>query len=205
MFRRLSLSRWRFAGGNNKEDVVAITTLPPTILAIKFRMAHRNRAASLLTRFSPRFVVCVPRHRWLAWSWWKLPLVGIPAIRRRSEDWVRLVDAAHLPASSDFPLPETAVILAAQIDTPEVNSDISKLARLLYEANDFGWVEVAFVGNNSKSSLSTMVQRVKQLGARRLVIAPWVLFAGTVVTQIKESEKVSQCAGRAMATNGGLI
>jgi hypothetical protein len=47
---------------------------------------------------------------------------------------------------------------------------MAKLARLIYEANEFGWVELAQVGDNGRPSLRLMIDRMKELGAQKAVL-----------------------------------
>ena len=94
--------------------------------------------------------------------------------------WANLLDLRGL-----HNLKGLALILAAQHDTPAVNSDLAKLVRLINETNEVDWVELAFVGENGRSALPAVLNRVKILGAEKCVVVPWVLFAGMAVNQIK--------------------
>ncbi len=99
------------------------------------------------------------------------------------EAWVEMVNVD--PKGFRNPL-GLAVILAVQDDIPEINSDYYKLARLVFEAHDFGWVEMAFVGENGRPFLPDMLLRMKRLGAESVIVVPWVLFAGTAVSEINK-------------------
>ena len=100
------------------------------------------------------------------------------------ESWVQMVDNLDLTGLEN--LSGLALILTIQNDVPEVNSDLAKLARLVYEANDVSWVELAFVGENGRPVLTDKIAELKALGAESILVLPWVLFAGTAVSEINK-------------------
>ena len=100
------------------------------------------------------------------------------------ESWVQMVDNLDLTGLEN--LSGVALILAAQNDVPEVNSDLAKLARLIYEEQNFGWVELAFVGENGRPALTDKMAELKALGVESILVLPWVLFAGTAVSEMNK-------------------
>ncbi|MBZ0169422.1 Sirohydrochlorin cobaltochelatase [Candidatus Methylomirabilis lanthanidiphila] len=79
---------------------------------------------------------------------------------------------------------ETAVLLVGRGSSdPDANGDVCKLARLLWERRRFGWVESCFIGI-TKPDFAEGVRRCVALGARRLLILPYLLFSGVLIRRI---------------------
>jgi sirohydrochlorin cobaltochelatase len=79
---------------------------------------------------------------------------------------------------------------------PDANADLHKLARLLWEGRDWPLVEAAFVGITSPR-VPEGLERLRRLGARRIVVLPWFLFTGVLERRIH-----SQAAAFAAAHPG---
>jgi sirohydrochlorin cobaltochelatase len=80
-----------------------------------------------------------------------------------------------------------AVLLVGRGSTdPDANAEVCKVARLLQETRGFAFVETAFV-SLARPDVTEGLARVRMLGARRVVVAPYFLFDGVlpqrVVTQ----------------------
>ncbi|MCX6047825.1 MAG: sirohydrochlorin chelatase [Chloroflexi bacterium] len=83
-------------------------------------------------------------------------------------------------------LAETAIIVVGRGSRdPDSNSEVSKIARLLYEGRPYGWVEVAFY-DLTTPRIELMVERCAKLGARRIIVLPYLLFSGRIATRIAE-------------------
>ena len=66
---------------------------------------------------------------------------------------------------------------------PDANSNISKLARMLWEGMGFGWAEVAFSGTASPL-VEPGLRRAAMLGFKRIVVFPYFLFTGVLIKRI---------------------
>lgn len=92
---------------------------------------------------------------------------------------------AHRP-SSDTPIPlsDTAVLLAARGSSdPDSNAEVAKVARLLYEGRDFATVEIGFQ-KVAKPTIRDGIDRCVRLGAKRVLVLPYLLFSGFVLDDI---------------------
>ena len=80
--------------------------------------------------------------------------------------------------------PETAVVLVGRGATdPDANAEIAKTARLLLEGRGIGTVETAFI-SLTEPSVPHGLDRVQRLGYGRVVVLPWLLFAGVLPDRI---------------------
>jgi sirohydrochlorin cobaltochelatase len=78
----------------------------------------------------------------------------------------------------------TAVVLVGRGSTdPDANAEIAKVARLLWEGRGFDFVETAFV-SLAWPSVPEALERVRRLGARRVVVAPYFLFPGVLPDRV---------------------
>ena len=101
------------------------------------------------------------------------------------------VDAKLLAAAADriaaaAPEPrDDALLLVVGRGTndPDANSNIAKLARLLWEGMGFGWAEAAFSGV-AHPRVDAALDRAARLGFRRIVVFPYFLFTGVLVKRI---------------------
>lgn len=81
--------------------------------------------------------------------------------------------------------PRTAVLLVGRGSTdPDANAEVCKVARLLQETREFTFVETAFVSLASPS-VSSGLDRVRRLGARRVVVAPYFIFDGVLPQRVR--------------------
>lgn len=89
---------------------------------------------------------------------------------------------------------DTALLLAARGSSdPDSNSEVFKLARLLYEGRGYGWVEVAFQ-KVTPPHIAQGIERCIRLGARRIVVLPYLLFTGFVQHDIRQQAQAAQAA-----------
>lgn len=85
---------------------------------------------------------------------------------------------ASLTAVDAIDLAETAVLLVGRGGfNPDNNAEIARLARLLWEGHPYGWVEAAYY-QQAAPGIGAGLQRCCQLGARRIVVAPYSLYLG---------------------------
>ena len=89
-------------------------------------------------------------------------------------------------ASVHVPLEETAVIVVGRGSRdPDSNAEVARLARLLYEGRNYGWVEPAYYALTTPG-IDTVVQRCVRMGAQRVVLLPYLLFTGRIYQRILE-------------------
>jgi sirohydrochlorin cobaltochelatase len=75
------------------------------------------------------------------------------------------------------------VVVGRGTNDPDANSNIAKIARMLWEGMGFGWAEAAFSGV-AAPRVDTALERAAQLGFRRIVVFPYFLFTGILVKRI---------------------
>jgi sirohydrochlorin cobaltochelatase len=89
---------------------------------------------------------------------------------------------------------DTALLLAARGSSdPDSNSEVFKLARLLYEGRGYGTVEAAFQ-KVTPPNIAQGIERCVRLGARRVVVLPYLLFTGFVRHDIAQQAEAAQAA-----------
>lgn len=93
-------------------------------------------------------------------------------------------DQARAAAASAIPWSETALAIIGQgRSDPDSNAEVARLARLLWEGREYGWVEYGFYGW-SRPDPATTIARCIALGARQVLVLPYVLFSGRVERRI---------------------
>jgi sirohydrochlorin cobaltochelatase len=75
------------------------------------------------------------------------------------------------------------VVVGRGTNDPDANSNIAKVARMLWEGMGFGWAETAFSGV-AHPRVDAALTHVARLGFRRVVVFPYFLFAGVLVKRI---------------------
>ncbi|TYR80620.1 sirohydrochlorin chelatase [Priestia megaterium] len=92
------------------------------------------------------------------------------------------------------PSEDTAIMLLGRGGSdPDANSDLYKIARLLWEKTNYKIVEPAFMGVTSPL-VDEGVSRCLKLGAKKIVILPYFLFTGILIKRLEEL--VSQYEGQ---------
>ena len=80
---------------------------------------------------------------------------------------------------------ETAVLVVGRGSSdPDANSDLTKVSRLFYEGRPYPMVETAYV-SMTPPNVSEGLERLKKLGARRIVIFSYFLFTGILEERIR--------------------
>ncbi|HEV2336029.1 MAG TPA: sirohydrochlorin chelatase [Stellaceae bacterium] len=98
----------------------------------------------------------------------------------------QLLDAAaeRLAAAVPEGRADTILLVVGRgTNDPDANSNIAKLARMLWEGMGFGWAEAAFSGV-AHPRVDTALERAARLGFRRIVVFPYFLFTGVLVKRI---------------------
>ena len=80
---------------------------------------------------------------------------------------------------------DAVILLGRGGSDADANSDLCKIARILWEKTSFETVEPAFYGV-TKPSLPEAVEKVKKLGAQNVIILPYFLFTGVLIKRIEQ-------------------
>jgi sirohydrochlorin cobaltochelatase len=82
------------------------------------------------------------------------------------------------------PAAGTAVLLVGRGSTdPDANAETAKVARLLWEGRDYDTVEFGFV-SLARPGVPEALDRLRLLGAGRIVVAPYFLFPGVLPDRV---------------------
>ncbi|HVB16875.1 MAG TPA: sirohydrochlorin chelatase [Stellaceae bacterium] len=98
----------------------------------------------------------------------------------------KLLDAAAdriAAAAPDGRADTLLVVVGRGTNDPDANSNIAKIARMLWEGMGFGWAEAAFSGV-AHPRVDVALERAARLGFRRIVVFPYFLFTGVLVKRI---------------------
>ena len=89
-------------------------------------------------------------------------------------------------AKNDVPLAETLLVVVGRGSSdPDANSNVAKVTRLLVEGFGFGWGETVYSGVTFPLVEPGLRHAVK-LGFRRVVVVPYFLFSGVLVSRIRQ-------------------
>jgi len=79
---------------------------------------------------------------------------------------------------------DTHVLLVGRGSTdPDANAEIAKVARLLWEGRGYAGVEPSFV-SLADPGVPAGLEKLRRLGARRIIVAPYFLFPGILPDRI---------------------
>jgi len=94
------------------------------------------------------------------------------------------VAEAEARAAQPIPREESLLLVVGRgTNDPDANSNIAKLARMLWEGMGFGWAETAFSGV-AHPLVEPGLRRAAMLGFRRIIVFPYFLFTGVLVKRI---------------------
>jgi sirohydrochlorin cobaltochelatase len=93
-----------------------------------------------------------------------------------------LADAGEEIATHDTLL----VVVGRGASDPDANSNVAKVARMLWEGFGFGWAETAYSGVTFPL-VEPALEKAARLGFRRIVVFPYFLFTGVLVERICEA------------------
>lgn len=83
-----------------------------------------------------------------------------------------------------IPVEETAlVVIGRGASDPDANSNVSKIARMLWEGFGFGWCEVGYSGVTFPL-VEPCLDHVAKLGYKRVIVFPYFLFSGILIDRI---------------------
>ncbi len=91
---------------------------------------------------------------------------------------------ANAAAGADVPLHDTLrVVVGRGSSDPDANSNVAKVTRMLVEGFGFGWGETVYSGVTFPL-VEPGLRHVVKLGYRRVVVFPYFLFSGVLVSRI---------------------
>ncbi|MFC7440422.1 sirohydrochlorin chelatase [Laceyella putida] len=81
---------------------------------------------------------------------------------------------------------ETSILLVGRGSSDAgANSDLYKIARLLWERLNVPWVEACFIGVTDPR-MEAGLERCVRLGAKRVVVLPYFLFTGVLIKRMEK-------------------
>jgi sirohydrochlorin cobaltochelatase len=101
---------------------------------------------------------------------------------------------------------KTAVLVVGRGSSdPDANSDLAKVSRLFYEGRPYPVVETAYV-SMTPPNVSEGLERLKRLGARRIVVFSYFLFTGVLEERIRrQSEEFAAANPEVAASYAGYF
>jgi sirohydrochlorin cobaltochelatase len=94
------------------------------------------------------------------------------------------IEAAEQAAATTVDRKDTLLMVVGRgTNDSDANSNVSKVARMLWEGMGFGWTEVAYSGVAHPLTDEGLAHAVK-LGYRRIIVFPYFLFTGILVQRI---------------------
>lgn len=103
----------------------------------------------------------------------------------------RLLDAAKQrveealdAADNDIAREDTLLLVVGRgTNDSDANSNVAKVTRMLWEGLQVGWAETAYSGV-AYPLVDQALERVTKMGFKRIVVFPYFLFSGILVTRI---------------------
>ncbi len=104
------------------------------------------------------------------------------------------IEAAEKEAGGDATREETLLMVVGRgTRDPDANSNVSKVARMLWEGMGMGWAEVSYSGVASPL-VDAGLAHAARLGYRRIIVFPYFLFTGILVRRIYDWADAAQKA-----------
>ena len=96
------------------------------------------------------------------------------------------IQAALEQAPATVPLSETLLVVVGRGSSdPDANSNVAKVTRMLVEGFGFGWGETVYSGVTFPL-VEPGLRHVVRLGFKRIVVFPYFLFSGVLVSRIRQ-------------------
>jgi sirohydrochlorin cobaltochelatase len=111
----------------------------------------------------------------------------IQAAGARIREAIEGADAAALVAGA-MPVPAAdtlLVVVGRGSSDPDANSNVAKVTRMLVEGFGFGWGETVYSGVTFPL-VEPGLRHVVRLGFRRVIVFPYFLFSGVLVSRIRQ-------------------
>jgi len=94
------------------------------------------------------------------------------------------IEEAENAAATKVDRKDTLLMVVGRgTNDPDANSNISKVARMLWEGMGFGWAEVSYSGV-AFPLVDAGLDRAVKLGYKRVIVFPYFLFTGILVDRI---------------------
>ena len=94
------------------------------------------------------------------------------------------IEEAENEAATDVDRKDTLLMVVGRgTNDPDANSNVSKVARMLWEGMGFGWAETCYSGV-TQPLVADALERVTRLGFKRIIVFPYFLFTGVLVKRI---------------------
>ena len=94
------------------------------------------------------------------------------------------IEAAERESSNGVGRKDSLLLVVGRgTNDPDANSNISKVARMLWEGMGFGWAEASYSGVAFPRTDGGL-RHAARLGYRRIVVFPYFLFTGVLVKRI---------------------
>ena len=94
------------------------------------------------------------------------------------------IEEAEAVVASAIPRDQTLLLVVGRgTNDPDANSNISKIARMLWEGMGLGWAEAAYSGV-AHPRVGEGLERAVKLGFPRIIVFPYFLFTGVLVKRI---------------------
>lgn len=91
-----------------------------------------------------------------------------------------------IESSSPLPISESLLVVVGRGSSdPDANSNVSKITRMLVEGFGFGWGETVYSGVTFPL-VDPGLRHVVRLGFKRIIVFPYFLFSGVLVSRIRE-------------------
>jgi sirohydrochlorin cobaltochelatase len=161
------------------QGVLHILALP----AMLFAAGHaKNDIPSVLNTFASETGLKVDYGRELG-----VDLSMIQAAGARIQACLDEAQAKDRAAGKEpLPLHDTALVVVGRGSSdPDANSNVAKVTRMLVEGFGFGWGETLYSGVTFPL-VEPGLRQVMKLGYRRLVVFPYFLFSGVLVSRIAQ-------------------
>lgn len=98
-----------------------------------------------------------------------------------------------LAQAPEVPMSDTLLVVVGRGSSdPDANSNVSKVMRMLVEGFGFGWGETVYSGVTFPL-VEPGLRHVVKLGFKRIVVFPYFLFSGVLVSRIRQhTERVAE-------------
>ena len=149
--------------------------------AMLFAAGHaKNDIPSALNTYSAETGLRIDYGRELG-----IDLKMIQAAGARVREALERADAAdHKAGRAPVPLHETLLVVVGRGSSdPDANSNVAKVTRMLVEGFGFGWGETLYSGVTFPL-VEPGLRHVVKLGFRRIIVFPYFLFSGVLVSRI---------------------
>jgi len=94
------------------------------------------------------------------------------------------VEEAIASASTDVALEDTLLLVVGRgTNDSDANSNVTKVTRMMWEGLNVGWAETGYSGV-AYPLVDQALARVTKMGFKRIIVFPYFLFSGILVTRI---------------------